>query len=110
MYPKFKINVYFIFLNIGDLTFGITLVQKQWLDKGQLPVPVAESAAKERSSSASGGTMKVLFIMNLCHMAVRSTQSIFSTIRENVYSFARKVPSASEPKARYFRRITLIHT
>jgi hypothetical protein len=23
MYPKLKINVYFIFLNIGDLTFGI---------------------------------------------------------------------------------------
>jgi hypothetical protein len=27
IYPKLKINVYFIFLNIGDLTFGITLVQ-----------------------------------------------------------------------------------
>jgi hypothetical protein len=26
LYPKLKINVYFIFLNIGDLTFGITLV------------------------------------------------------------------------------------
>jgi hypothetical protein len=26
MYPKLKINVYFIFLNIGDLTFGIALV------------------------------------------------------------------------------------
>jgi hypothetical protein len=26
MYPKLKINVYFIFLNIGDLTFGITFV------------------------------------------------------------------------------------
>jgi hypothetical protein len=26
MYPKLKINVHFIFLNIGDLTFGITLV------------------------------------------------------------------------------------
>jgi hypothetical protein len=26
MYPKLKINVYFIFLNIGDLTFGITVV------------------------------------------------------------------------------------
>jgi hypothetical protein len=26
MYPKLKINVYFIFLNIGGLTFGITLV------------------------------------------------------------------------------------
>jgi hypothetical protein len=26
MYPKLKINVYFIFLNIGDLTFGITLI------------------------------------------------------------------------------------
>jgi hypothetical protein len=26
MYPKLKINVYFVFLNIGDLTFGITLV------------------------------------------------------------------------------------
>jgi hypothetical protein len=29
MYPKLKINVYFIFLNIGDLTFGITLVYRQ---------------------------------------------------------------------------------
>jgi hypothetical protein len=28
MYPKLKINVYFIFLNIGDLTFGITLVKQ----------------------------------------------------------------------------------
>jgi hypothetical protein len=28
MYPKLKINVYFIFLNIGDLTFGINLVYK----------------------------------------------------------------------------------
>jgi hypothetical protein len=28
MYPKLKINVYFIFLYIGDLTFGITLVHK----------------------------------------------------------------------------------
>jgi hypothetical protein len=28
MYPKLKINVYFLFLNIGDLTFGITLVLK----------------------------------------------------------------------------------
>jgi hypothetical protein len=26
MYPKLKINVYFLFLNIGDLTFGITFV------------------------------------------------------------------------------------
>jgi hypothetical protein len=26
MYPKLTINVYFIFLNIGDLTFGIALV------------------------------------------------------------------------------------
>jgi hypothetical protein len=26
MYTKLKINVYFIFLNIGDLTFGITFV------------------------------------------------------------------------------------
>jgi hypothetical protein len=30
MYPKLKINVYFIFLNIGDLTFGITLVRFWW--------------------------------------------------------------------------------
>jgi hypothetical protein len=29
MYPKLKINVYFIFLNLGDLTFGITLVSHQ---------------------------------------------------------------------------------
>jgi hypothetical protein len=26
IYPKLKINVYLIFLNKGDLTFGITLV------------------------------------------------------------------------------------
>jgi hypothetical protein len=26
MYPKLKINVYFIFSNIGDLTFGTPLV------------------------------------------------------------------------------------
>jgi hypothetical protein len=25
MYPKMKINVYFIFFNLGDLTFGITV-------------------------------------------------------------------------------------
>jgi hypothetical protein len=30
MYLKLKINVYFIFLNIGDLTFGITLVFSEW--------------------------------------------------------------------------------
>jgi hypothetical protein len=30
MYPKLKINVYFIFLNIGDLTFGITLIEYWW--------------------------------------------------------------------------------
>jgi hypothetical protein len=37
MYPKLKINVYFIFLNIGDLTFGITLVQA-----GRSPVRVPD--------------------------------------------------------------------
>jgi hypothetical protein len=26
MNPKMKINVYFIFFNLGDLTFGITFV------------------------------------------------------------------------------------
>jgi hypothetical protein len=31
MYPKLKINVYFIFLNIGDLTFGITFVVSRLL-------------------------------------------------------------------------------
>jgi hypothetical protein len=48
---------------------------KQWLDKGQLPVPLAkkEPFGKKRFSSASGGTTKVLFIMNLCQLAVRST-------------------------------------
>jgi hypothetical protein len=51
-----------IYLNNPDF-------QKQWLDKGQLPVPVAKRERFERkrsSSSASGGTTKVLFIMNLC--------------------------------------------
>jgi hypothetical protein len=52
-----------IYLNNPDL-------QKQWLDKGQLPVPVA----KREPSSASGGTTKVMFIMNLCQRAVRSTR------------------------------------
>jgi hypothetical protein len=35
MYPKLKINVYFIFLNIGDLTFGISLVDidaRMWIE------------------------------------------------------------------------------
>jgi hypothetical protein len=32
MYPKLKINVYSIFLNIGDLTFGITLVRNMQPD------------------------------------------------------------------------------
>jgi hypothetical protein len=36
MYPKLKINVYFIFLNIGDLTFGITLVFKCTTAAGQV--------------------------------------------------------------------------
>jgi hypothetical protein len=54
-----------IYLNNPDL-------QKQWLDKGQLPVPVAkrERFEKKWSSSASGGTTKVLFIMNLCQTTV----------------------------------------
>jgi hypothetical protein len=57
-----------IYLNNPDL-------QKQWLDKGQLPVPVAKRKRFEkRSFSASGGTTKVLFIMNLCQTAVRSTR------------------------------------
>jgi hypothetical protein len=33
MYPKLKINVYFIFLNIGDFTFGNTLVLLRLLEK-----------------------------------------------------------------------------
>jgi hypothetical protein len=45
-----------IYLNNPDL-------QKQWLHKGQLPVPVAKREGFEkRSSSASGGTAKVLFL------------------------------------------------
>jgi hypothetical protein len=54
-----------IYLNNLDL-------QKQWFDKGQLPVLVAKSASKKRSSSVSGGTTKVLFIMNLCQTAIQS--------------------------------------
>jgi hypothetical protein len=50
-------------------------LQKQWLDKGQLLVPVAKrERLKKLSSSASGGTTKVLFIMNLCQTAIRSTR------------------------------------
>jgi hypothetical protein len=49
--------------------------QKQWLYKGQLPVPVAKGERfKKRFSSRSGGTTKVLFIMKLCQTAVRSTR------------------------------------
>jgi hypothetical protein len=45
-----------IYLNNPDL-------QKQWLDKGQLPVPVAKIERFEnRFSSASGGTTKVLLL------------------------------------------------
>jgi hypothetical protein len=56
-----------IYLNNPDL-------QDQWLDRGQLPVPVVKREHFEkRFSSASGGTTKVLFIMNLCQTAVRST-------------------------------------
>jgi hypothetical protein len=59
-------NKKWIYLNNLDL-------QKQWLDKGQLPVQVAKRERFEkRSSSASGGTVKVLFIMNLCRTAIRS--------------------------------------
>jgi hypothetical protein len=38
MYPKLKINVYFIFLNIGDLTFGITLVKLYKTIRVRVPV------------------------------------------------------------------------
>jgi hypothetical protein len=41
MYPKLKINVYFIFLNIGDLTFGITLVCVCCWDWGNKEYPGA---------------------------------------------------------------------
>jgi hypothetical protein len=57
-----------IYLNNPDL-------QKQWLDKGQLQCrSQRESVSKKRTFSASGGTMKVLFIMNLCQTAIRSTR------------------------------------
>jgi hypothetical protein len=63
-------NKKWIYLNNLDL-------QKQWLDKGQLPVSVAKREhfrkKNKRSSSVFGGTTKVLFIMNLCQMAVQST-------------------------------------
>jgi hypothetical protein len=67
-------NEKWIYLNNPDL-------HKQWLDKGQLPVPVAKRVLRKKRSSASGGTTKVLFIMNLCQMAIRSSGGIFSTIR-----------------------------
>jgi hypothetical protein len=61
-------NEKLIYLNNLDL-------QKQWLDKGQLPVQVTKREHFEkRSSSASGGTTKVLFNTILCQMAVRSMQ------------------------------------
>jgi hypothetical protein len=48
-------------------------VQKQWLDKGQPPVSAAKRERfKKRFSSASGGTVKVIFIMNLCQVAIQS--------------------------------------
>jgi hypothetical protein len=41
-------------------------LQKHWLHKGQLPVPVAKRERFERRlSCASGGTTKVLYITNL---------------------------------------------
>jgi hypothetical protein len=54
-----------IYLNNLDL-------EKRWLDKGQLPVPVAkrEPFENKRSSSVSGGTAKALFIMNFCQIAI----------------------------------------
>jgi hypothetical protein len=49
-------------------------LQKQWLDKGQLPVLVAKNEHFEKGfSSVSGETMKVSFIMNSCQTAVWST-------------------------------------
>jgi hypothetical protein len=59
-------NEKWIYLNNPDL-------RKQWLAKGQLPVLVAkrERFKKQKEfSSASGGTTKVSFIMDLCQMAV----------------------------------------
>jgi hypothetical protein len=49
-------------------------LQKQWLDKGPVPVPKRGRSEKKRLSSGSGGTTKALFIMNLCQTAIRSTR------------------------------------
>jgi hypothetical protein len=75
-----------IYLNNPDL-------QKQWLHKGQLTVPVAKRQrfGKKRSSFASGGTTKVLFIMNLCQTAVRSTQRYIPNNQREWSRFCSKI-------------------
>jgi hypothetical protein len=74
-----------IYVNNPDL-------QKQWLDKEHCQCRLQRESASKKSSSASGGTTKVLFIMNFCRPAVRSTW------RYILNNFAQKVPSASELK------------
>jgi hypothetical protein len=83
-----------VYLNNPDL-------QKYWLDKGRLAAPVAKRERFEKkASSASGGTMKFLFIMNLCQTAVRSTRRYILNNNKKFIRFYSKKPSASEPKAR----------
>jgi hypothetical protein len=69
---EFVVNYFSCRKNIVKLIYlNNTDLQKQWLDTGQLPVPVAKRERFEiRSPSASGGTTNILFIMNLCQTAV----------------------------------------
>jgi hypothetical protein len=50
MYPKLKINVYFIFLNIRDLTFGITLVFWIMTSYGLVAWAQIEGTGKQQAS------------------------------------------------------------
>jgi hypothetical protein len=58
-----------IYLNNPDL-------QKQWFDKGQLPVPVAkrERFGKKKVLFCVWWNYEGLFIMNLCQTAIQSTR------------------------------------
>jgi histone-lysine N-methyltransferase SETMAR len=73
-----------IYLNNPDL-------QKQWLDKGQLPVVVAKREHFKK---------KVVLCVWWNYEGLIYCVLVPDALTIIVYGFARKVPSASEPKAR----------
>jgi hypothetical protein len=76
-------------------------LQKQWLDKGQLPVLVTKRVLRKKGPPLRLVELRRSYLSRICARRPYDQRGgIFSTIRENVYGFARKVPSASEPKAR----------